>query len=226
MANKNAKNAVNAPDVHVVATSNIGKGIKYNESTKQYDVSVGSGLEINSNGEVVTVNKPEIRTFDNGTGKVVHKQAITDAGGFIEVSGVISLPLPSDPKALLNLGGNDPKIEAYQEQQRRATGISNLVVYGGTGKADGVALGMTFAGAELYYHEVGFLLNLADYGIDELVSAVATAGDVPGWKKETAWVVSSFEKQAYVPIGIHVYMSPGDTACSVSYAIKGTKLNR
>lgn len=226
MANKNAKNLVNAPDVHVVAPSNMGKGIKYNESTKQYDVSVGSGLEINSNGEVVTVNKPEIRTFDNGTGKVVHKQAITDAGGFIEVSGVISLPLPSDPKALLNLGGDDPKIEAYQEQQRRATGISNLVVYGGTGKADGFALGMTFAGAELYYHEVGFLLNLADYGIDELVSAVATAGDVPGWKKETAWVVSSFEKQAYVPIGIHVYMSPGDTACSVSYAIKGTKLNK
>lgn len=226
MANKNAKNVVNAPDVHVVTPSNMGKGIKYNETTKQYDVSVGSGLAINENGDVVTVNKPEIRTYDNGTGKIVHKQAITDAGGFIEVSGVISLPLPSDPKSLLNLGSDDPKVEAYQEQQRRVTGISSLVVYGGTGKADGAALGMSYAGAEFYYHEVGFLLLLADYGIGELISAVATAGDVPGWKKETAWVVSSFEKQAYVPIGIHVYMTPGDTACSVSYSIKGTKISK
>lgn len=226
MANKNAKNVVNAPDVHVVAPSNIGKGIKYNESTKQYDVSVGSGLEINSNGEVVTVNKPVIRTFDNGTGKIVHKQAITDAGGFIEVSGVISLPLPSDPKSLLNLDVRSPIVAAYQEKQRVASGISSLIVYGGTAKASGAALGLTFTNADVYYHEVGFLLNLADYGIDELVSAVATAGDVPGWKKETAWVVSSFEKQAYVPIGIHVYLEPGDTHCAVSYSIKGTKLNK
>lgn len=226
MSNKNAKNTMNGTDVFVVAPSNIGKGIKYNESTKQYDVAVGSGLEINSSGDVVTVNKPETRTYDNGTGEVVHKQAITDAGGFIEVSGVISLPLPSDPKSLLNVGGNDPKIKAYQEQQRRATGISSLMVYGGTGKADGSALGMTYPGAEFYYHEVGFSLNLADYGIDELISAVATAGDLPGWKKETAWVVSTFEKQTFVPIGIHVYMSPGDTSCSVSYSIKGTKLKK
>lgn len=226
MSNKNAKNVVNAPDVHVVAPSNIGKGIKYNESTKQYDVSVGSGLEINSNGEVVTVNKPVIRTFDNGTGKIVHKQAITDAGGFIEVSGVISLPLPSDPESLAGLDIHNPIVAAYQEKQRRESGISSLIVYGGTGKADGVALGMTYAGLNIYYHEVGFLLNLADYGIDELVSAVATAGDVPGWRKETAWVVSSFEKQESVPIGIHVYMTAGDTACSVSYTIKGTKLKK
>lgn len=226
MANKNAKNVVNAPDVHVVTPSNMGKGIKYNETTKQYDVSVGSGLAINENGDVVTVNKPEIRTYDNGTGKIVHKQAITDAGGFIEVSGVVSLPLPSDPASLVGLSGLDPRIVAYQEQQRRDTGISSLIVYGGTGKADGAALGISYAGTELYYHEVGFLLHLADYGIDELVSAVATAGDLPGWKKETAWIVSSFEKQADVPIGIHVYMTPGDTACSVSYSIKGTKLNK
>lgn len=226
MANKNAKNVTNGTDIFVVTPGNMGKGVKYNETTKQYDVAVGSGLAINENGDVFTVNKPEIRTFGNGTGKIVHKQAITDAGGFIEVSGVIALPLPPDPASLLNLGGNTPQIATYQEQQRQASGISSLVVYGGTGKADGAALGIFYPGVELYYHEVGFLLYLADYGIDELVSAVATAGDLPGWKKETAWVVSSLEKQAYVPIGIHVYMVPGDTACSVSYSIKGTKLKK
>ena len=226
MANKNAKDTMNGTDVFVVTPSNIGKGIKYNESTKQYDVAVGSGLEINSNGDVVAVNKPEIRTYDYGLEKVVHKQSITDAGGFIEVSGVIALPLPSDPASLVGLGMEDPRVVAYQDQQRRATGISTLIVLGGTGKADGAALGVVNAGTELYYHEVGFLLNLADYGIDELVSAVATSGDIAGWRKETAWVISSFEKQDSVPIGIHVYMVPGDTSCSVSYIIKGTKLNK
>ena len=41
MSNKNAKNAVNAPDVHVVAPSNMGKGLVWNDKTKQYEVSSG-----------------------------------------------------------------------------------------------------------------------------------------------------------------------------------------
>lgn len=42
MSNKNAKNAVNAPDVHVVAPSNMGKGLVWNDTTKQYEVSSGA----------------------------------------------------------------------------------------------------------------------------------------------------------------------------------------
>lgn len=41
MSNKNAKNAVNAPDVHVVAPSNMGKGLVWNDKTKQYEVTGG-----------------------------------------------------------------------------------------------------------------------------------------------------------------------------------------
>lgn len=41
MSNKNAKNAMNAPDVHVVAPSNMGKGLVWNDKTKQYEVTVG-----------------------------------------------------------------------------------------------------------------------------------------------------------------------------------------
>lgn len=41
MSNKNAKNAVNAPDVHVVAPSNMGKGLVWNDKIKQYEVTGG-----------------------------------------------------------------------------------------------------------------------------------------------------------------------------------------
>lgn len=40
MANKNAKNLVNESDVHVVAPSNMGKGLVWNDTTKQYEVAV------------------------------------------------------------------------------------------------------------------------------------------------------------------------------------------
>lgn len=40
MANKNAKNVVNAPDVHVVAPSNMGKGLAWNDDAKQYEVAI------------------------------------------------------------------------------------------------------------------------------------------------------------------------------------------
>lgn len=40
MANKNAKNVVNEPDVHVVAPSNMGKGLAWNDGAKQYEVAI------------------------------------------------------------------------------------------------------------------------------------------------------------------------------------------
>lgn len=54
MSNKNAKNVVNAPDVHVVATSNMGKGLAYNETAKQYEVNAqdANGVKLNPDGTV------------------------------------------------------------------------------------------------------------------------------------------------------------------------------
>lgn len=40
MANKNAKNIVNAPDVHVVTPSNMGKGLAWNDGVNQYEVAI------------------------------------------------------------------------------------------------------------------------------------------------------------------------------------------
>lgn len=56
MANKNAKNVVNAPDVHVVAPSNIGKGLAWNDKTKQYDVAISKSLQIADNELGVNVS--------------------------------------------------------------------------------------------------------------------------------------------------------------------------
>lgn len=222
--NTKGNGANDASAVIVVTPDNIGKGIKWNETTGKYEVNVGDGLIINEAGEVVTNNKPIIRTFDNGTGEVIHQQAVIDYGGVLEISGTIMLPLPPDPEALLNLGGDRPEIQAYRDNQARATGIRNLVVYGGCGKADGGSLGLAYPGQELYYHEVGVNFPYAELGISKVISVSATAGDVPGWRKETAWAVNSFSSVIdYVPVGIHVYMSKGQTHCALSYTIKGIK---
>ena len=37
-------------DVKVVAPANMGKGIKWNPDTKQYEVSLGNGLYFDENG--------------------------------------------------------------------------------------------------------------------------------------------------------------------------------
>lgn len=56
MANKNANNTVNAPDVHVVTPSNMGKGIVYNADTKQYDVATAPSLQLVGNEVGVKVS--------------------------------------------------------------------------------------------------------------------------------------------------------------------------
>lgn len=74
--------------VLTVSNSNIGKGIKWNPTTKQYEVNIGDGLEINEQGQVVAKKIVPITTFDNGTGAVVNNSVIVDYGnGIIEFSG-------------------------------------------------------------------------------------------------------------------------------------------
>lgn len=61
MANKNAKNVANAPDVHVVAPSNMGKGLVYDETTKQYEVDAreANGVKLNPDGTVGVALSPD-----------------------------------------------------------------------------------------------------------------------------------------------------------------------
>ena len=75
-------------DVKVVAPFNVGKGIIWNDNTKKYEVNIGDGLEINSEGKIVVKKIEPVKTFDNGSGTVVHNAIIVDYGnGIIEFSG-------------------------------------------------------------------------------------------------------------------------------------------
>lgn len=75
-------------DIKVVAPRNIGKGIIWNDSTQQYEVNIGEGLEISREGKVVANKIEPVTHFDNGTGTVVNNAVIIDYGnGIIEFSG-------------------------------------------------------------------------------------------------------------------------------------------
>ena len=74
--------------VLTVSNSNIGKGIKWNPNTKQYEVNIGEGLEVNEQGQVVAKKIVPVTTFNNGSGAIVSNVIIIDYGnGLIEFSG-------------------------------------------------------------------------------------------------------------------------------------------
>lgn len=213
-------------DVKVVAPANMGKGIKWNPDTKQYEVALGKGLYVDNSGLIqIQSNEPTIKTFDNGTGIVVHKQAIIDYGAIVEVSGTVMLPLPSNPSEIIaqaDLGDATPYQAFLAEVQRTQPDIYVHAPY----RADIKKLGMGGVNdqTDLFYIEASYNLKPADFGIAQILAVNATAGDVWGYRKETAWVVSDItSQQDYVPIGIHTYFSEGQTSIAVSYSVKGLK---
>lgn len=89
-------------DIKVVAPRNIGKGIIWNENTKQYEVNIGEGLEINNEGKVVVKKIEPITHFDNGTGTIVNNAIIVDYGnGIIEFSGRVVVVCKNEDKNIV-----------------------------------------------------------------------------------------------------------------------------
>ncbi|OOH91858.1 hypothetical protein BMT54_01745 [Pasteurellaceae bacterium 15-036681] len=209
-------------DVKVVAPMNMGKGITYDPNTKQYNVSLGSGLYFDENGVIqMKSNDPQVKAFDNGTGKIVHKQVVVDTGVTLEISGTALLPLA--PVKFAGMMSSDPVFEAERvrlEKIYKNCFISWVV------QADGKALGMNNPGnnTPIFQTETVMYLYLADLGISEVISATATAGDVGDYRKETAWIVNNItDATDKIPVGIHVYYSADQEMCAVSYNIKGIK---
>ena len=76
----------------------------------------------------------------------------------------------------------------------------------------------------IFYIECRYDLPLHEFGIAEVISANATAGDVNEYRKETAWVINDITTSGdFLPIGIHTYFSKGQTQIAVSYSVKGIK---
>ena len=207
-------------DVKVVAPANIGKGIKWNPDTNQYEVAVGDGLFINKQGLIqLQANEPKIETFDNGTGVVKQRRSIIDYGGLIEVSGTVKLGL-MQPQFAAGASVSEAEITAEINRLKSIYGEQfsanrpNKVTSTPMGEMPDV----------LYYVESAYIIDVAEFGISEVISVSCTAGDIFGYRRETAWVVNDITTNSTaVPIGIHVFYSEGQTECAVSYTIKGIK---
>lgn len=118
MANKNAKNVVNVPDVHVVTPSNMGKGLIWTDATKTYDVNVGqtSGLVMNENGEVGVKLSPDagnlLELRSNGIGywqvieESLQRQYVDSVGGSDDNPGTKAQPLKTFEHALRRLANS------------------------------------------------------------------------------------------------------------------------
>lgn len=92
MANKNAKNVTDGTDIFVVTPSNMGKGLAYNESVKQYEVNArdANGVKVNPDGTVgVSLSK--------------------DAGNVLELrnDGLYYGATPTVNQIYVSLQGND-----------------------------------------------------------------------------------------------------------------------
>ena len=201
--------------VLTVSNSNIGKGIKWNPATNQYEVALSDGLFINNEGLIqLKAVKPKIETFDNGTGVVKHRRAIIDYGGLIEVSGTITLVWMDAKFAPGNGYDSSNSIEAETNRLKSIYG-QELIVNQPNHGSGGV-----------YGVRSGYHFNVAEIGISKVIYVGYNSGN--GSKNamdtEGAWVIGDIDTlTTVVPISAHVEFSPGQTECSLSYTIKGIK---
>lgn len=205
-------------DVKVVIPDNMGKGIVWNKQNKQYEVALGSGLYFDDKGLIqMQSNDPVINYIDNGTGKIVHKQAIIDFGEVLEVSGTVILPLA--PTHLVGLPDTDPLVNAERERLQEIYPNSSIKSVKTATETQNWS-----DTRQVFYTETGYEIDLFALGIKQVISVNATAGDVLGYRKETAWAIDDFsQSKQHIVLGVHVYYTEEQETCPLSYTIKGTK---
>lgn len=193
-------------DVKVVAPRNIGKGIIWNDKTKQYEVNIGDGLEINSDGKVVVkkiiTNTSVERMTDNGTGTVVGEKYTIDYGnGLIEVNGIITYPLATKPNA--------DKITPDRSVNGFSIGCAKTPV--------------EYIGKTMYHKESSRIVTAKELGMSNILSVQLTACDLDGYRTETPWIVNETLWGAYVTLGVHTLATLAQDQIRVMYQIKGLK---
>lgn len=196
-------------DIPFVHPTNIGKGIKWNESSKQYEVNIGDGLEINKKGQVVVKNifkdLTTEKVVDNGTGEVIGEKYTIDYGnGLIETNGLITFPLDTTP---------------------RKAGQSILHRDLGNGFRGGcTATSMQYTDVpNLYHKESAISLKASDFGMSKFLYVNGIALDLGGARTETAWVVSDGIFSETVAIGVHTLAGLEQDKIKVMFQVKGIK---
>ena len=212
MANKNAQNTVNGTDVCVVTPANIGRGIKWDASTKKYEVNIGDGLIITEDGKVavkkVKANPVPSDIIDNTNGKVIGNQFTIDYGnGLIEVNGILKFPLKTKP----NTTSDD--IFALQDGMFRMGCSNEPVTY----------LSLADDGADIYHKESYIQLAAADFGMSKILSVNAVACDLGGYRTETPWLVNDSAVTSEIKLGVHTIAKLNQDSIHVMFQIKGTK---
>lgn len=192
--------------VYVVTTDNIGKGIKWDESTGKYEVNIGDGLEINNDGKVVVkpvvVNPRSTNITDNG--KVIGEKYTIDYGnGMVEVNCIIEFPLSTTPR-----GKGD---NAFTHKVGRFdVGCSET------------AQPFVDAGT-LYYKETRLKITAAELGMSKILSVNSIPMDLSGYRTEAVWLVNQELFSDSIYLGVHTLASLSQDAMKAMLQIKGVK---
>lgn len=194
-------------DVKVVAPANIGKGIKWNPDTKQYEVNIGDGLEINEQGQVVM--KPIVaepvttQITDNGSASVIGEQYTIDYGnGLIEVNGIIDYPLATIRNA---------------DTTREARWVNGFYVGCSNDQVP------YLADTVLYHKETFRQITAKSLGMSKILSVNAICCDIAGYRTETPWLVNDQVFSTEIRLGVHTLAELSQNSIRVMFQVKGIK---
>ncbi len=196
-------------DVKVVAPANMGRGIKWNPDTKQYEVNIGDGLEINEQGQVVAkkveANPVATQMIDNGSATVIGETYTIDYGnGLIEVNGLLYFPLDTVPREV-----SDSTAFPHEKDGFFMVCTNSSISY-----ADQ---------SSLYHKESCRRFTASDFGMRSILSINAIAGDLVGYRTETPWIVNNEIFSDQFTLGIHTLAELNQDRVPVMFQIKGIK---
>lgn len=195
-------------DVKVVAPFNVGKGIIWNDKTKKYEVNIGDGLEINSEGKVVVkkliTNPVATKIVDNGTATVIGQQYTIDYGnGLIEVNGIMEFPLATVP--------------------RQAKGNAFPITIGRFG-AGCSSRPMNYADVgEVYHKESVTTITAEELGMSKILNVSSMPCDIGGYRTESVWVVQDEIFTSYVRLGVKTLAKLDQDKMLALFQVKGIK---
>lgn len=192
--------------VYVVTTDNIGKGIKWNDSTGKYEANIGDGLEINSDGKIVVkpvvVNPRSTNITDNG--KVIGEKYSIDYGnGVVEVNGIIEFPLSTTPRGK----GDNAFTHKVGKFDVGCSETAQPFVDAGT----------------LYYKETRLKITAAELGMSKILSVNSIPMDLSGYRTESVWLVNQELFSDSIYLGVHTLASLSQDSMKVMFQIKGVK---